>query len=158
MPTKRDYLHTPVEHRLDVADLLVDVVCVVWGVSLLSGEAGMGKSRLVAEALTLAQSLRMQVLAGACQSYGTNSPYLVWQPIARLLVGIDANQPREGQLQQLDLALAAADPALLPRRSLLGPILNLAIPESDQTQALSPRERKVAREQLLLDFEGADGS
>src|SRR6185295_535220 len=48
-------------------------------------EAGMGKSRLLAEVIRLARRKGLRSFGGACQSYGTNTPYLVWGPIWRAL-------------------------------------------------------------------------
>ncbi len=47
----------------------------------ITAEAGMGKSRLVAEGIRLASRRRMAAYGGTCRSEGINSPYLVWQDI-----------------------------------------------------------------------------
>src|SRR5262249_20617541 len=52
-------------------------------------EAGMGKSRLVAEAIRLARRKGLRGYGGACQSYGTSTPYLVWEAIWRGFFGLD---------------------------------------------------------------------
>ena len=39
------------------------------------GEAGIGKSRLVSEAMKLAQPKELQIYQGKCLSYTTNTPY-----------------------------------------------------------------------------------
>ena len=44
-------------------------------------EAGMGKSRLVAEVIRNARRKGFAGYGGACQSDGTNTPYLVWKSI-----------------------------------------------------------------------------
>lgn len=55
--------------------------------------AGMGKSRLLAEAIRLAGQRGLQAYGGECQAYGTNSGYLVWQNIWRGLFELDPAWP-----------------------------------------------------------------
>ena len=45
----------------------------------VSAEAGMGKSRLVAESARTAGQRGLVVAVGECQSYGTNTGYFVWR-------------------------------------------------------------------------------
>lgn len=47
----------------------------------------MGKSRLVAEVMRHTHTLGFAIFAGECESYGTNSSYLVWQDLARAVGG-----------------------------------------------------------------------
>lgn len=47
----------------------------------ISGEAGIGKSRLVAQIIRLAGEQQFLGFGGECQSYGTGTSYLVWQRI-----------------------------------------------------------------------------
>lgn len=111
-------------------------------------EAGMGKSRLVAEVVRQAQQVR--VLTGEAQSYGTNTPYLVWQNIFRELFDLDPASNLDAQVGALRIALARIDPALLPRLPLLGPVLGFHIPDSELTRAFDARLRKESLEALLV--------
>ena len=49
----------------------------------ITAEAGMGKSRLMAEVIRLARGRSVLGYGGECQSYGTSTSYLVWQNIWR---------------------------------------------------------------------------
>ncbi len=49
----------------------------------ITGEAGMGKSRLAAELIRRARERGFRGYGGTCQSYGTGSSYLVWRTIWR---------------------------------------------------------------------------
>ena len=49
----------------------------------ITAEAGMGKSRLLAEVIRLAKGRNVLGYGGECQSYGTSTTYLVWQDIWR---------------------------------------------------------------------------
>ncbi|GAB4118683.1 MAG: adenylate/guanylate cyclase domain-containing protein [Roseiflexaceae bacterium] len=117
----------------------------------VTAEAGMGKSRLVAEVIRLGQRRHMAVLGGECQSYGTNTSYLVWQTIWRSFFGLDIGQSYEQQLALVEQNLADIDPALLPRLPLLGAVLNLDIPDTDLTRTFDAKLRKASLESLLSD-------
>lgn len=115
-------------------------------VGLVAG-AGMGKSRLLAELLQQAQARGLSSITGSCHSYGRNTPYLVWQPIWRALLGLEGAEQPQVRLAE---SVAQLDPALLPRLPLLGPVLNLPLADSALTASLDPALRKQSRESLLV--------
>jgi adenylate cyclase len=117
----------------------------------ITAEAGMGKSRLLAEVVRLAQQRNVLGYGGECQSYGTNTSYLVWQNIWRGFFGLDPAWSTAEQIKALEQQLAQINPALLPRLPLLGAILNLAIPDTELTAALKVKLRKESLESLLID-------
>ncbi len=117
----------------------------------ITADAGVGKSRLVAEIIKLAQTLGMAGYGGECQSYGTNSSYLVWHFIWRDFFRIDEEASLEEQRRMLDAELAAIDPLLTPRAPLLGVALNLPIPDNELTRSFDARLRKDSLEALLVD-------
>jgi predicted ATPase len=116
----------------------------------ISGEAGMGKSRLVAEAVRLAKKSGLKIFQGECQSHGTHASYLPWQSIWQDLFGLDTREPAGAQTKQLEQCLAQIDPLLPARLPLLGTILNLSIPENEVTRPLEARLRKSSLEALLV--------
>nr|MBA3531662.1 tetratricopeptide repeat protein [Ardenticatenales bacterium] len=118
----------------------------------ITAEAGMGKSRLVAEAISLAHGQGFTGYGGECQSYGTNTPYLVWQAIWRDFFGLAASDALERQIEQVTYTIAELDRALLGRLPLLGPILNLPVPDNDLTRGFSPELRKLSSEAMLVDL------
>ena len=115
----------------------------------ITGEAGMGKSRLAAEAIKVALAQGLHGLAGECQSYGTTTSYLPWHNVWRGFFDLDGNGTVEAQIEQLRDALAKLDTALLPRLPLLGNVLNLPIPDNDLTASLDAKNRKSALEGML---------
>jgi adenylate cyclase len=117
----------------------------------VSGEAGMGKSRLVAEIVRLASERGLSEYGGECQSYGTRAPYVVWRPIWQVLLGVDPARPPAEQVHAVEQALAAIDPALTPRRPLLSGPLNLPMADNDLTGSFDAKQRKGAAEVLLVD-------
>lgn len=115
------------------------------------GEAGLGKSRLVAEAVHMAQEAGLVCYGGEAQSYGTSTPYLAWRPIWRALFGLNPAAPVAAQVQALHTTLAALAPAQLPRLPLLEPLLDLPLPETALTQGLEADLRKQSLEALLTE-------
>ena len=117
----------------------------------ITAEAGMGKSRLAAEVIQLAQEQGFRGYGGECQSYGTNTSYLVWRSVWRGLFGLDPAAPPEEQARTLTAWLSAVNPGLLPRLPLLGVVLNTPIPDNDLTKGLDAKVRKSSLEALLVD-------
>ncbi|MCB0210777.1 MAG: tetratricopeptide repeat protein [Anaerolineae bacterium] len=116
----------------------------------ITGEAGLGKSRLTAEIITRAETLGYSIYGGACQSHGTTTPYLVWRTIWQNLFEIDPAWPAPEQIKHLENRLTAIDPHLLPRLPLLGSVLNLSLPENAFTQTLDTELRRDLLQSLLL--------
>ncbi len=117
----------------------------------IAAEAGMGKSRLAAEVIRLAQARGLAGLGGECQSYGSNTPYLVWHNVWRGFFGVDPDTPLDGQIRRLAAQVGRMGPSFAPRLPLLGPALNLPIPDNDLTEPLDAKVRKSALEALLVD-------
>jgi predicted ATPase/class 3 adenylate cyclase len=116
----------------------------------VTAEAGLGKSRLIAEAIRLADRDGVEVYGGECLSHGTTTSYLVWRSIWRGVLGLDPTQSTEEQLGALTVQLARLDPSLLPRLPLLEAVLNIDLPDNELTAAFEPKLRKTALESLLL--------
>ncbi len=118
----------------------------------ITGEAGIGKSRLVGELLALLGERGWIVAQGECQSYATNTPYMVWHGIWRSLFGLDGHMSSADQIATLERIFAAINPDLLERVPLLGPAVNLTIPDNNLTEALPTKLQRESREALLLDY------
>jgi len=116
----------------------------------ISAEAGMGKSRLVAEFVREARAGGTMVAFGECQSFG-NASYVVWQEITRALFGIDERLPEPEQVRAVEQAVWDIDPALVPRVPLLDALLGLPIPDSDLTQSFDAKLRKASLEDLYVE-------
>ncbi|HET9220962.1 MAG TPA: tetratricopeptide repeat protein [Roseiflexaceae bacterium] len=123
----------------------------------VAGEAGLGKSRLVAEAVRAAQAAGWTVYGGAAQSFGSNSAYLAWQPIWRAIFGLSADHEGE-PLEHIQRELARLTPGASERLALLEPVLGLPLPETELTANMEEKLRKESREALLVDLLQAKAS
>ena len=117
----------------------------------ITAEAGMGKSRLMAEVIRLARGRNVLGYGGECQSYGTSTSYLVWQSIWQGFFSLDPSLSLAKQIESLEQQLSEITPALLPRLPLLGAVLNLPIPDNELTGSFDAKLRKESLESLLVD-------
>ena len=115
----------------------------------IAAEAGMGKSRLVAEFVRSARRRGIFVAFGEFQAFGTSTSYFAWQEIWRRLLRLEDDASTEDQIAQLNAELAAIDPALEARAPLLGAVVGLDIPDTELTRNFDPKLRKASLEDLL---------
>ncbi len=97
-------------------------------VALVSGDAGMGKTRLVAELATVAAARGFMVLSGRCAELGDSVPYL---PLADALRSADHTDPA------LRDAIAAR------------PVLGLLLPDRGSPQLVGSEVSGMAQQQLF---------
>lgn len=115
----------------------------------LAAEAGLGKSRLLAEFARNARRAGLDVAFGECQAYGTTTSYLPWREVWRVLLGVDDAAPPARQRAAVERALGAIDPELVPRAPLLEAVVDVEIPENELTASFDPKLRKASVEDLL---------
>jgi predicted ATPase/class 3 adenylate cyclase len=132
----------------------------------LEGEAGIGKSRLVAEVARRASGRGFLIGQGESFSSAQLTAYLPWQSILAMLLGLPLESASE-TLQALTSAVKALMPSDEARLPLLGDILNISLPETPVTSSLEGQKRQqatfafvnellrrlAARQPLLLIFE-----
>jgi class 3 adenylate cyclase/tetratricopeptide (TPR) repeat protein len=124
----------------------------------IAAEAGVGKSRLVAEFVRDARAGGIRVAFGECQAFGTNTSYRVWQEIWRSLFGLDESLTEQQQRKLVEMVLGEIDPALRPRAPLLGAVLGISFPDNELTRGLDAELRKTSLESLLADVLGSFAS
>lgn len=114
-------------------------------------EAGMGKSRLVAEVIRLARKKGFVGYGGACQSDALNTPYQAWKSIAAAFFDVDPAAPSKKQIRLLEGEIEDRAPRRVEAMPLLGILLNLEIPDNDFTKTLEPQDRQSTLRVLLED-------
>jgi AAA ATPase domain/Adenylate and Guanylate cyclase catalytic domain/Tetratricopeptide repeat len=114
-------------------------------------EAGMGKSRLVAEVIRLARRKGFAGYGGACQSDAIHTPYQAWKSIWSAFFDVDPAAPLRKQIRLLEGEIEDRAPERVQALPLLNILLNLAIPDNEFTQSLEPKYRQSVLYALLED-------
>ncbi len=113
------------------------------------GEAGMGKSRLVAEVIRSARRQGFVGFGGACQPDAIRTPYQVWKSVWQAFFEIDPEHPSRKQMRMLEGEIEDRAPDRLDSMPLLNVVLDLQIPDNDFTEHLEPKVRQSALHALL---------
>lgn len=117
----------------------------------VAGEAGLGKTRLVAELVRDALEAGFTGLGGNGLSHGTTTPYLAWRPVLRGLLDIDEGRPLAEQVAEISARLHAAGTDLPARMPLLSDVLGERLPDNDVTAAFDAGLRRESLFSLVLD-------
>ena len=121
------------------------------GVVIIEGEAGIGKSTLLAEFRAMAAETGLRVLAGSGDSLERANSYHAWRGVFADVCGFppDADEAERAELLRLFLAGHPGAERLAP---LLNPALGLHLPENEITAEMTGRSRAEATTGLLLQF------
>lgn len=117
----------------------------------ITAEAGMGKSRLVAEVIRLARTRGFTCYGGACEASGTSTPYLVWRPVWQAFFDLDPAAPPPHQVRSLEDKVKDRAPTRVPAIPVLSPLLDLPMDDNDFSRALEPQDRRNVLTAVLED-------
>jgi class 3 adenylate cyclase/tetratricopeptide (TPR) repeat protein len=117
-------------------------------VLVLEGEAGAGKSRLVAELVDQALAAGVPVLSGAGDAVERNTPWHPWRELFGGLPPFDGADRAERR--RLVLELLGPDPEGRDLAPLLNPVLGLELPETAASAELSGQGRAGRTRDLLV--------
>jgi predicted ATPase/class 3 adenylate cyclase len=110
----------------------------------LSGEAGVGKTRLVEEAAAYAGEQGMSVLRGEALSYERGVPYLAWMGILRVLYGLESAESTvsvDAKSREL-LETRLAEIGQAAWTPVAAAVFDIKMPDNELTGALEPRLRR----------------
>ncbi len=107
----------------------------------LIGEPGIGKSRLVEELRNQAGEITMVV--AACEQYESSTPYHPFKGLVRGLLGIRHDELPARVSQRLRRRVEELAPDLLPWLPLLGPLVDVELPETEDVARLEDRFRRA---------------
>lgn len=115
---------------------------------IVEGDAGIGKSRLVAEVVTASRTAGRRVLVGQGNAVERNRAYQGWRQVFTTLLRepLGAAQPAEA----LQAYVGEVDPALPPLTALLSPLLGIALPESPEVAEMDAAVRAEQTRGLLI--------
>jgi predicted ATPase/class 3 adenylate cyclase len=106
----------------------------------VSGEAGIGKSRVI-EALALrARAVGFEHIGGACVSYGGDIPYSAWLELLREVIGVQPGDAEADRRRRLQAALAAIDRG--DDGPIVGEIAGVSMPDTAWTASLDAQARQ----------------
>jgi class 3 adenylate cyclase/tetratricopeptide (TPR) repeat protein len=109
----------------------------------ISGEAGLGKSRLVEEVMERTRDVA--VLHTRCEEYESSTPYYALRAPMRAVLGVAHDADADGTERRLRRVVARVDPTLEPWIPLLGLLLGIDLTPTAETRGLDAR---FIREQL----------
>lgn len=115
----------------------------------IAADAGMGKSRLVAEFVRAARRRGHLVAFGEAQAFGTNTAYFAFREVWRRILRLEDDDPEATQVAKLEALLGGIDPALVARAPLLDALVGLSIADSELTRSFDAKLRKASLEDLL---------
>ena len=119
-------------------------------VLLIEGEAGIGKSQLVAEILEEARGSGFEAFVGNGDAVEQSSPYFAWRRIIRsALNGAISGHSNTITQDAVISRLQGLDPDLVRVAPLLNTILATDIPENDLTKSMSGEVRADNTNRLL---------
>lgn len=121
-------------------------------VLIVQGAAGIGKSRLVEEALRLAARAGAEKLCGVCEAATARTPYAVWKPVWQALFNLDPDAPTKRRARVIAAEVRERAPNHAVAAPLLAPLMDTEMDESAFTSGLEPRDRKGALHALLREL------
>lgn len=114
---------------------------------IIEGEAGIGKSRLVADLHAIASHHGMPVLHGVGDAIEQHTPYHAWRGVFRTLFGI-SEQESDDAIRTRVLAQLSDD--LRERAPLLNAVLPLHLPDNELTAQLTGDVRAANTREMLV--------
>ncbi len=140
----------------DVRAALDDALTGSGGVITVSGATGLGKSRLVREALSNrgeGTPEGITILTVRAEPYGQTSSYRVFRDPVRQLLGI-ARGTGDEMGEALLTSLSRVAPDLLPMAPLLADVAQVDVPSTAEADAIDPQYRPVRLAETLIDLVG----
>lgn len=119
------------------------------GVVIIEGEAGIGKSRLVADALTNAANLEVTTLVGAGDAVEVNTPYFAWRGVFEQLLGFDTLIDRSERRRSIQARVAGLG-EIAEWAPLLNAVVDVGLEENETTRQMSGSGRREATTDLML--------
>lgn len=145
------------EERRVFGERLAALAAGSGSVVILEGEAGLGKSRLVADLVERARAQGIQPRVAEGDAIERSAPYHPWRALFEQLLGLESLTgpgEREGRVMEL---LSAGQ--LESLAAVLNPVLHLSFPETERTRSITDRGRAQFTQDLLIHlFRGAVGT
>lgn len=134
--------HSPLVNRTDERAIVAERLRMLAqagerGAVVLEGDAGIGKSALVAEAGHLAAQMGIRVLTAAADAVERATGYYAWRPVFADVLGVEGDMPEPAALERLVLVRIGDTPELARLTPLLSGVLPVTIADNETTAAMS---------------------
>jgi class 3 adenylate cyclase/tetratricopeptide (TPR) repeat protein len=116
---------------------------------IVEGEAGIGKSRLIAELRQQAETMQVTTLSVVGDAAEKSTPFYAWRDVFRKLVNLGSHPDPDEQRQRLT-DLLQDQPEHLRLVPLLNPMLSLAPTDTEVTASLTGQARADRTRDLLI--------
>jgi len=118
----------------------------------ISGEAGVGKSRLTREFIDLWMKKKYDFTMGSCQFYGKPISYHPWKAPLLSYLGIDEFTLEGEKKKAIENFMKDVNPALCEWSPIIGELLGLDIEETKLTSSIDAKLRKQRLFDIILDI------
>lgn len=147
-PTPRGGLIGREREQAELLALLASVDSGRPSAAIVEGDAGIGKSRLVAEVVAACRAAGRRVLVGQGSSVERNRAYQGWRQVLMTLLQEPLGAPHPADA--VHAHVTRLDPALAPMTGLLTPLLGMALRESPAVARMDAAVRAEQTRHLLL--------
>jgi len=117
------------------------------------GEAGIGKTRLVAELLSGVEDVA--VVKAPCEQYESSTAYFPFRTLLRDILGVPAGATADDVAARLMHRVTADAPDLVPWLPLLGIPMDVELPATRETAELDEQFRKSRLEEVVTELLGS---
>ena len=131
--------------RESLQSVLHGTGCIV----IVEGEAGIGKSRLIAELRQQAETMQVTTLSVVGDAAEKSTPFYAWRDVFRKLVNLGSHPDPDEQRQRLT-DLLQDQPEHLQLVPLLNPVLSLALTDTEVTASLTGQAQADRTRDLLI--------
>ena len=135
--------------RVLLRERLQNVIHGTSSTVIVQGEAGIGKSRLVAALRQQAEAMQVVTLSLAGDAAEKTTPFYAWRDVFRTLCDLDPHADLDEQHRRLT-DLLQRQPELLQLAPLLNPVLSLALADTEATASLTGQVRTDRTCDLLV--------
>ncbi|MCK4352206.1 AAA family ATPase [candidate division WOR-3 bacterium] len=118
----------------------------------ITGEAGIGKSRLARELTDEWGKQGFKFYGGDCQSYGKSISYLLWIDLVSSYMGIFKFDSKKDKCAKIEKFMKEVDTKLKEWTPIIGELLGVKIPETSLTKSLDAKLRRQRLFDIVLQF------
>lgn len=118
----------------------------------ITGEPGIGKSRLVQELIKLTRKEKYQIFIGDCISYGSAFSYHPWVEILEQFFGVLPEDSVKIRKTKMEDKCRSIDKKLVDWLPVIGEIMGVPFPETSLTKYLDAKIKKQRVFDILFDF------